>query len=101
MTNSRRSSDIQFSCGLRELVRGEEQNLLKELLPLAQSQSVCLDLGTIERIDAAGLAALISLYGESRKVGHELTLVNPTPHVARILAIVGLDRMLQMATIAA
>jgi len=58
------------------------------------SQSVRLELSRIERIDAAGLAALISLYTDACKAGHQFTVVNPSRHVAQILALVGLDRVL-------
>jgi len=84
----------QFVCGVTELVRGQEQEFLDELQPLVQRQPVRLDLSRIERIDAAGLAALISLYTDACKAGQEFTVVNPSRHVAQILALVGLDRIL-------
>jgi anti-anti-sigma factor len=80
--------------GVRELVRGRELEFLEELRPLVRSQSVHLDLSAIERIDAAGLSALISLYCDARKAGHEFAVINPSRQVARILALVGLDRIL-------
>jgi anti-anti-sigma factor len=80
--------------GLTELVRGNEECLLSRLSPLVQRQSVMLDLGQVERIDAAGIAALISLYGKAREAGHSFRVTNPSPHVAEILALVGLDRIL-------
>ena len=86
--------DTHFVCNVRELVRGQEHEFLDELQPLVHSQSVRLDLSRIERIDAAGLAALISLYTDACKAGHAFTVVNPSRHVAQILALVGLDRIL-------
>jgi anti-anti-sigma factor len=94
MNNSRTDSTIQFVSGPRELVRGREQEILEELQPLVETRSVCLNLSSIERIDAAGLAALVSLYCAAGKAGHDFAVVNPPRHVARILAIVGLDRVL-------
>jgi anti-anti-sigma factor len=94
LNNSRLDSTIQFVSGPRELVRGREQEILEELQPLVESSSVRLDLGSIKRIDAAGLAALVSLYCAALKAGHDFAVVNPSRHVARILAIVGLDRIL-------
>ncbi len=55
---------IQFfeSNRITELVRGNEQQLLARLQPLVRRQNVTLDLAHVARIDAAGLAALITLY---------------------------------------
>jgi anti-anti-sigma factor len=79
---------------LAELVRGSEQALLARFAPLVRRQSVTLDMSSIERIDAAGIAALISLYVGAREAGHSFTVVNPSPHIAEILALVGLERIL-------
>ncbi len=94
MNTSQLYSSTQFVCNLHELVRGREQELLEELQPLVHSQSVRLDLSSTQRVDAAGLAALVSLYCDACKAGFEFAVVNPPRHVARILAIVGLDRIL-------
>jgi len=79
---------------LTELVRGNEQCLLARLTPLVRSQSVILDLGRVQRIDAAGVAALISLHACAHEAGHCFSVVNTTPHVAEILSLVGLERIL-------
>jgi anti-anti-sigma factor len=79
---------------LAELVRGNEQGLLARLSPLVRSQCIMLDLGTVERIDAGGIAVLISLHASAHEAGHCFTVVNPSPHVAEILSLVGLDRIL-------
>lgn len=79
---------------LHELVRGQEQRLLKELEPVVREHSVTLDMRQIERIDAAGIAALISLYGAAHSAGHDFAIVNASSRVAEILQIVGLDRIL-------
>jgi anti-anti-sigma regulatory factor len=79
---------------LTELVRGSEQGLLERFTPLVRRQSLTLDLGCVRRIDAAGVAALISLHANAYEAGHCFTIVNPTPHVAEILSLVGLDRIL-------
>ncbi len=57
-------------------------------------QSVTLDLSHVERIDAAGVAALISLYGIARNSGKQFHVTRAHHRVAEILAIVGLDRIL-------
>ena len=79
---------------LTELVRGNELELLARLTPLVRSQSVILDLGQVQRIDAAGVAALISLHASAYEAGHCFTVVNTTPRVAEILSLVGLERIL-------
>jgi len=79
---------------LHELVRGEEQRLVSELQPAVRAQSVTLDMRNIERIDAAGIAVLISLYGEAHLSGHEFAIINASPRVVEILELVGLDRIL-------
>ena len=94
LKNSPLDSTTQTVSGVRQLVRGREQEILEELQPLVERRSVRLDLGSIERIDAAGLAALVSLYCAARRAGHDFVVVNPPRHVARVLNIVGLDRVL-------
>ncbi len=89
--------DSTIVSGVGELVRGQEQQFIDELQPLVRSQSVRLDLSRIERIDAAGLAALISLCRDARRAGYEFTVVNPSRHVARMLTLVGLDRIVARA----
>ena len=79
---------------LRELVRGQERELVERLTPIATKQNVTLDLSHVERIDAAGIAALISLYGSAHNAGNAFHVVNASRHVAEILTIVGLDRIL-------
>jgi anti-anti-sigma regulatory factor len=79
---------------LTELVRGNELELLERFTPLVRRQSLTLDLSCVRRIDAAGIAALISLHASAYEAGHCFNIVNPTPHVAEILSLVGLDRIL-------
>jgi anti-anti-sigma factor len=80
--------------GLTELVRGNEQLFLDRLMPAVRRQSIVLDLESVTRIDAAGLAALITLHCEACKTGHKLTVSHPSRHVREILDLVGLDRIL-------
>lgn len=77
-----------------ELVRGNEQELLTRFTPQVRRESVTLDLSRVQRIDAAGIAALISLHASAHEAGHCFSIVNPTPHVAEIITLVGLDRIL-------
>lgn len=77
-----------------ELTRGKEQLLLERLTPLVCTKNVQLDLASVERIDAAGLAALIKLYCDACNSGHRFTVSRPRRHVREILSLVGLDRLL-------
>lgn len=80
--------------GLTELVRGCDRRLVDCLTPYVRRQSIALDLHSVERIDAAGIAALITLYSDARQAGHHFSIFNVAPRVVEILAIVGLDRIL-------
>lgn len=80
--------------GITELVRGTDQRLIALFAPLVRRQSVALDLARIERIDAAGIAALITLYTDALHAGHAFAVCNLTAHVAEILSLVGLASIL-------
>jgi anti-anti-sigma factor len=77
-----------------QLVRGQDEVLLEHLGPLVRRCNVALDLSSVERIDAAGITALISLYRSSCESGYRFSLTNVSAHVTQILALVGLDRFL-------
>ena len=77
-----------------QLVRGQDTVLLEHLGPLVRTCDLALDLSGVERIDAAGITALISLYRSSCESGHRFSLTNVSDHVTQILALVGLDRFL-------
>jgi anti-anti-sigma factor len=77
-----------------ELVRGSETQALRELLPRVKQESIALNLSGVERIDAAGIATLITLYCSSVEAGRDFSVVAPSPHVLELLQIVGLDAIL-------
>jgi anti-anti-sigma factor len=77
-----------------ELVRGSETQLLAELLPRIRKESLALDLSGVERIDAAGIAALIELYCAAGGAGTEFSVVAPSTHVRDMLRLVGLESIL-------
>ena len=83
-----------------ELVRGKEEALLEQLNPLVLAQSITLDMRHVQRIDAAGIAALISLYCVSAQSGHSFNLSRATARVEEILLIVGLESILVSAAAA-
>jgi anti-anti-sigma factor len=80
--------------GMNELVRGREEILLRHLGPLVENRSVTLDLRKVERIDAAGISALISIYCTAHRAGHRFLISHPAPRVREILALVGLEQLL-------
>lgn len=80
--------------GITELVRGTDQRLVAYFAPIVKRQSVALDLGKVERIDAAGIAALITLYTDALHAGHAFAVCNLNTHVAEILSLVGLASIL-------
>jgi anti-anti-sigma regulatory factor len=80
--------------GITELVRGTEQRLIALFAPVVQRQSIALDFCRIERIDAAGIAALITLYNDALHAGHAFAVCNVNTHVAEILSLVGLASIL-------
>jgi anti-anti-sigma factor len=77
-----------------ELVSGREKELLAWLSPVVRRQSVTLDMHSILRIDAAGVAALVSLYASAQQAGHRFSVANLSPRVAEVLKLVGLERIL-------
>jgi anti-anti-sigma regulatory factor len=79
---------------LTELVRSQVQPLLDRMTPIAQRHSLSLDFSSIQRIDAAGAGALVSLYCTASKAGHQFSVRNASHHVAETLALVGLDAVL-------
>jgi anti-anti-sigma factor len=79
---------------MTELVRGEEQCLVQRVAPLLREKDVVLDLNQIERIDAAGIAALISLYSTARTHGHSFSIKCISPRVSEMLSLVHLSDVL-------
>ena len=79
---------------LHELVLGYERDLVARVAPLVRGQSIALDLAPISRVDAAGIAALVELYSIACEAGHDFCILNAAPHVAEVLRVCGLDRIL-------
>jgi anti-anti-sigma factor len=82
---------IALNC---ELVRGTEEQIVDELMPRVKQESIALDLSKIERIDAAGIAALITLYCTAIEAGREFYVVSPSARVLDLLRLVGLESIL-------
>ena len=79
-------------CG--KLLRGEDAGLVDRVGPLVLESNVTLDLTGVDRIDAAGISMLVTLYSGASQAGHCFNVINASPRVVQILAVVGLDRLL-------
>jgi|SRR5580658_331960 anti-anti-sigma factor len=94
MNDLRLNDTVRIASETTEIVRGQEDRFLEQLDPLVRNGSVELDMSRVERIDAAGIAALIKLYCDAVQAGRRFTVTNPRRHVRELLAIVGIDRLL-------
>lgn len=94
VTGSKRETEATEITGITELVRGCDRRLVDRLAPHVRRQSLALDFHSVERIDAAGIAALTTLYCDARQAGHHFSIFNASPRVVEVLALVGLDRVL-------
>ncbi len=92
--NVMRNDNAVRTCGQSEIVRGCERRLVDEMAPIVRRQDVSLDMIAVERIDAAGIAALISIYRLAEESGHRFSVLNVAPHVRELLALVGLEHIL-------
>ena len=92
LATARAANQTEFI--LTDLVRGQDRPLLDRLTPLVRRQSLALDLSSVQRIDAAGITALIALYRAAQQAGHCFTVSNASPRIVKTLALVGLDRFL-------
>jgi anti-anti-sigma factor len=90
----RAETAMEMRNGITELVRGQVDKLLERLTPLVRVQSVTLDLAQVERIDAAGITALITIFRLASEAGHCFAVSNASPRVEEILCLVGLGRIL-------
>ncbi len=59
--------------------------------------AVILDLGALTFCDSNGIAMLIAAQRNAEDTGTKLTLENVRPNVSRVLAIAGVDHMLNIA----
>jgi len=77
-----------------KLILGEDAGFIEHVAPLVREYNVILDFARVERIDAAGISALLALYRSANDSGHCFSVTNVSERVAQILAVVGLDRYL-------
>lgn len=77
-----------------QLILGEDASFIEHVAPLVRDYNVTLDFSKVERIDAAGISALLALYRSAVEFGHCFRVTNVSDRVAQILEVVGLDRYL-------
>ncbi len=61
---------------------------------MVRHEDVALDFGRVEKIDAAGIAALIALYRAALESGRSFQVANAAPRVRELLTMVGLEVIL-------
>jgi anti-sigma B factor antagonist len=71
--------------------------LREQLFDLLRVAShLILDLAAVEQADASGLAVLVGSGRRARLLGGSLRLAAPSPEVARVLSITGMDQHLNI-----
>jgi len=89
------SSSPKQAIAPRLLIRGCEEAFLAEMEARAMAEDLELDLGQVERIDAAGIGALVKLRGVALAAGRRLSITSASRRAAEILHLVGLDSAFQ------
>ncbi len=79
--------DIVGAAGLRTVLRAQLD---------AARPTVILDLSEISFLDSSGLGALISAQRQTRLFQGSLTLLSPSPFVARLLHVTSLDKVFRV-----
>ncbi|HUK26651.1 MAG TPA: STAS domain-containing protein [Terriglobales bacterium] len=99
--NAERSGDVAVVKCSGRLVRGESANALRQaVVTQKEARVVVLDLTELEFLDAGGLGTLVTLHHWSSARGIQLKLVNPAPFVRDLLARTGLDRVVDVSSLA-
>ncbi len=57
---------------------------------------ICLDLSQLRFIDSRGLGALVSITKQVRDAGGRLSVAAPTPSIARVFSISGVDQVIEV-----
>jgi anti-sigma B factor antagonist len=61
---------------------------------LDEGQGVTLELSELSMCDSTGLGALVRLYRQAAAAGLSFRLRDPRPHVADLLAMTGIDKVI-------
>lgn len=75
------SSASNLRCELDQVYRDKEGDIV-------------LHLDGLHYIDSTGLGVIISAFGRMKEAGHNISVVNPTDNVRKLLHITCLDRIL-------
>ncbi|MDR1816327.1 MAG: STAS domain-containing protein [Clostridiales Family XIII bacterium] len=59
-----------------------------------KKQNIRIDLSELNYIDSTGLGVVIGCYGQIKKEGLSVKLVDPKPNVKKLLTISGFDKVL-------
>jgi len=65
---------------------------------LGAGRSLVVDLGELTVCDSTGLGALVRVHRRAKAGGQELRLGNPRPHVADLLAMTGINKVIPVET---
>jgi anti-anti-sigma factor len=63
---------------------------------LAPGVRVVIDLAEVSTCDSTGLGALVRLHRRGERLGAMVALQNPRPHVADVLSMSGIDKVLEV-----
>ena len=64
---------------------------------MAGDRNVVIDLGGVDFLDSLGAGTLVAVRKRLRALGGELRLARPEPQVSRVLALAGVDRIVEVA----
>lgn len=71
------------SVSLKETVQFNDE--LREFSKKPNLNQLVLDLGSVEKMDQAGLGALVSLNTSMQRYGRRLVLLNPAAHIEELM----------------
>lgn len=88
---------------LRLMPRGEidhhsaksVRDKMDEAIFLYRPKQVCIVLSGLDFMDSSGLGLILSRYSKIQALGGTLVLEDPTPAIAKILHLAGVDRMIK------
>ena len=81
-----------------ELDMASSQLLARKLEAVERDhpQEIVLDLAELSFMDVSGLRALLDAARRARRAGSSLVIVNPHPHIVRLLELTAIDQTLEV-----
>jgi anti-sigma B factor antagonist len=96
-TNIERNENTTIVRCVGRIVVGSELSKLRDaVLCELDKQTIVLDLGVVEAIDAGGLGLLVFLHKCAHGLGTELKLMNLPQSVAEVLKLTNLDSVFEI-----